>query len=382
MRDEGDSRSFYVTRIEDGKLKVDGNHPLAGQALKVTVKIIEVVEDPNATARQEVEKTNFAFEMGNNVMLYLDDIQHTSSELLQKFISLCDAQRRIEGVWTRVRPLVLIVLLCMPAVLINPQGIRLALFPLQTLGSYAQQELISEWASPDFHPLDMLPFLALLLATWSSLVFSGQKVAGAEWLRLLGFTVMALRSGRYLGLCAVVAAPILFSHGLLVMTRLGINWGRRPSLAPALHGAPMLNWALLILMLFAAGAKASWSLAPQTISQEHNKVFPVDAAAHMREADLPPELFNDYGWGGYLIWALYPETLVFIDGRADPFGDALIQDYSQILTARPGWQDLLDEYRVRTALVSAASALAAAMSESKEWQAAYTDHLAAVFVRQ
>jgi len=33
------------------------------------------------------------------VMLYLDDIQHTSPELLQKFISLCDAQRKIEGVW-------------------------------------------------------------------------------------------------------------------------------------------------------------------------------------------------------------------------------------------------------------------------------------------
>jgi hypothetical protein len=46
-----------------------------------------------------VEKINLAFEMGNNVLLYLDDIQHTSSELLQKFISLCDGQRRVEGVF-------------------------------------------------------------------------------------------------------------------------------------------------------------------------------------------------------------------------------------------------------------------------------------------
>src|SRR5690606_14121374 len=38
-------------------------------------------------------------EMGNNVMLYLDDIQHTNPEFLQKFISLCDGTRRIEGVW-------------------------------------------------------------------------------------------------------------------------------------------------------------------------------------------------------------------------------------------------------------------------------------------
>jgi hypothetical protein len=46
-----------------------------------------------------VEKVNLALEMGNNVMLYLDDIQHTHPEFLQKFISLCDGSRRIEGVW-------------------------------------------------------------------------------------------------------------------------------------------------------------------------------------------------------------------------------------------------------------------------------------------
>ncbi|MFO0636862.1 MAG: DNA repair ATPase [Nannocystaceae bacterium] len=70
-----------------------------GPALGHAVTSIDPADAPNATARQEVEKINFALEMGNNVMLYLDDIQHTNPELLQKFISLCDAQRRIEGVW-------------------------------------------------------------------------------------------------------------------------------------------------------------------------------------------------------------------------------------------------------------------------------------------
>ncbi|MGP5121106.1 DNA repair ATPase [Psychrobacter alimentarius] len=54
---------------------------------------------PNATAREELNKINLAFEMGNNVMLYLDDIQHTHAEFLQKFISLGDGTRRIDGVW-------------------------------------------------------------------------------------------------------------------------------------------------------------------------------------------------------------------------------------------------------------------------------------------
>ncbi len=70
-----------------------------GPALGHAVTSLDPAEAPNATARQEVEKINLAFEMGNNVMLYLDDIQHTNPEFLQKFISLCDAQRRVEGVW-------------------------------------------------------------------------------------------------------------------------------------------------------------------------------------------------------------------------------------------------------------------------------------------
>ena len=70
-----------------------------GPALGHAVRSLDPAEAANATARQEVNKINLALEMGNNVLLYLDDIQHTHPELLQKFISLCDAQRKIEGVW-------------------------------------------------------------------------------------------------------------------------------------------------------------------------------------------------------------------------------------------------------------------------------------------
>jgi len=70
-----------------------------GPALGHEVTSLDPADAPNAAARREVEKISFALELGNNTLLYLDDIQHTSPELLQKFISLCDATRRIEGVW-------------------------------------------------------------------------------------------------------------------------------------------------------------------------------------------------------------------------------------------------------------------------------------------
>jgi hypothetical protein len=78
-----------------GLILVKVNGPALGHA----VTSLDPAEAPNATARQEVEKINFALAAGNNTLLYLDDIQHTSPELLQKFIPLCDATRRVEGVW-------------------------------------------------------------------------------------------------------------------------------------------------------------------------------------------------------------------------------------------------------------------------------------------
>lgn len=70
-----------------------------GPAIGDKVTSLDPAEAPNAQAREELNKLNLAFEMGDNVMILIDDIQHCNPEFLQKFISLCDAQRKIEGVY-------------------------------------------------------------------------------------------------------------------------------------------------------------------------------------------------------------------------------------------------------------------------------------------
>ena len=42
QNEEGEAKSFFVTAIKDGKVTVDGNHPLAGKHLNVHVTILEV----------------------------------------------------------------------------------------------------------------------------------------------------------------------------------------------------------------------------------------------------------------------------------------------------------------------------------------------------
>lgn len=70
-----------------------------GPALGEKVTALDPSVAPNSAAREEIQKLNLALEMGDNVMLMVDDIQHCHPEFLQKFISLCDAQRKMEGVY-------------------------------------------------------------------------------------------------------------------------------------------------------------------------------------------------------------------------------------------------------------------------------------------
>lgn len=70
-----------------------------GPAIGHEVTSVDPMSANNAAAREELKKLNLALEMGNNVMLYLDDIQHCSPEFLQKFISLADGTRKIEGIY-------------------------------------------------------------------------------------------------------------------------------------------------------------------------------------------------------------------------------------------------------------------------------------------
>lgn len=69
-----------------------------GPALGSHVTSLDPAAAPDATSAEELRRLNRAFGMGTNVVCYLDDVQHVSPEFLQRFVPLCDATRRIEGV--------------------------------------------------------------------------------------------------------------------------------------------------------------------------------------------------------------------------------------------------------------------------------------------
>ena len=86
---------YVASRLGIVFVKING--PAIGHA----VTSLDPEEAPNAAAREEISKLNLALEMGDNALICIDDIQHCNPEFLQKFISLCDGQRKIEGVWRK-----------------------------------------------------------------------------------------------------------------------------------------------------------------------------------------------------------------------------------------------------------------------------------------
>ncbi|MFZ5987773.1 MAG: DNA repair ATPase [Bacillota bacterium] len=87
---------YIASRLGITMIKING------PALGHEVTSLDPTMAKNASAKEELRKLNLAFKMGNNVMIYVDDIQHCNPEFLQKFIPLCDGQRKIEGVYKGV----------------------------------------------------------------------------------------------------------------------------------------------------------------------------------------------------------------------------------------------------------------------------------------
>ena len=94
-------------------------------------------------------------------------------------------------------------------------------------------------------------------------------------------------------------------------------------------------------------------------------LFPVGAVNWIQEHQPPGKLFNTYQWGGYLIWRLYPHYPVFIDGRAELYGDQMLTRYVDIHNTHTGWEQALQDYGVRIVLVEPYALIAQRLSESR-----------------
>jgi len=279
--------------------------------------------------------------------------------------------------WPLIRQLVLVTIVSFLVAALNPSGPELWIYPFFTLGSTAMQTYIQEWHSPDFHLSLFWPFAAMLAAGVISFIYSRRRVTFSDILLFFGTGAAGLLSARNIPLFALVAVPVIARHALSALNQTKLY----PALSGEVEAAEpagvmqVLNWLILVVALLGA---LGWTLS--TIENNDTAVaaqFPVQAVDFLEANGLGQARgYNSYNWGGYLIWRGLP---VFVDGRADVYGDEFLFFYREAFDVKDTWQAPLQVYDVEYVLMENGAPLTAVLAASG-WQEIYSDDVAQIFI--
>ncbi len=282
---------------------------------------------------------------------------------------------------TRLRTLALVILVCIAVVPLNPYGAAMYAYPLETLRSRAMQSYIGEWFSPDFHQPRYLPTLAMILATLVLAALSPRRLRPRDVLLLSVTTYAALRSVRHIPIYALVAIPIL--------STMTLDWLQEHGLTKQFEGkqAPMTSVKTLVNALLLAGFLvflfARMHHVTRRQPETEAKEVPAAAVSFIAAQRPPPPILNHYNWGGYFIWKLYPEYRVYIDGRADLYGDAFMDDLATTYYLRgDSWRTPFEKWGIRTVVLPPDAPLVTALRASPDWQTVYADGQAVILTKK
>ena len=234
----------------------------------------------------------------------------------------------------------LIGALAIAATLATPYGLKLYSF----LSDYGTNRYylshIEEWRSPYSHSIryDQIIYtlisFTLMLGAW---LFSKQRWPLWQFLILMALLAAATRSVRHFPLLAVGTLLFALPNPLSNLLNKTLPYSK------------MLNNLLIVCLFLASLGLVAQSKFTKNPFQSYCQNFPCGAVQFLRDkAEYSSlKLFNDYGWGGYLI-AARPEQKVFIDGRLPqyPFaGHTMLEEYSEFFKIGNS-EKKLDEYGI------------------------------------
>lgn len=299
----------------------------------------------------------FAFILGNGL-----------DSLLKRENSLSFKQLGQFSIWTFVAAL---------AIGINPNGLSLWRLPFYTVDVSIQS--ITEWGSPNFHRLDLHPILWLLFLV---IVGAGTSRKALSWnniLSVIGFAYMAFISQRSIGPFVIIAAPFVinslndfWSECLYLISSIYRQRQTKPAFARLAFLTNLFILGMFLVLVIIRAASVS------TGQQVHNE-WPWKAVEWIRTNQPDGRMFNAYNWGGYLQWEL-PEYPVFIDGRADLYGEKTIHEWWSVVNASEEGLALLDLWQVDFVILEPGWPILERLTQ-EGWHTLYEDSVAIVMGR-
>jgi hypothetical protein len=294
----------------------------------------------------------------------------------------------LERNWSNARSFALLALACLLASLANPNGWKLHAQILNFLRTPELFRFANEFHSPNFHSGSTHGFsLELLILALTLLVVRPQWRA-TEILLIGVWGYLALHSVRNVPVFALVVTPMIAAplEKFLREPR-DANWARVYGKISANITALDRTASGLWLAVIAIAVLVFVMTRPNGLKTELLvDRFPVAAVTEFVESkqaeqSLHGEMFNAYGWGGYLMLEL-PERKVFIDGRNDFYGRDLVEEFNTVDDTRPHWEQVFDKYNVGWTLLPQKHPLNSLLALHTDWKRVYADDVAVIYARR
>ena len=271
--------------------------------------------------------------------------------------------------WSRpqARKLAWVSLLSTLALFVNPYGWRLVLYPFD-LAFHQKLNIASvdEWRSLDFHSPRGKIVLAIMAAAILLQLVRRRKWRLHEILFLLIGTYAALTYSRFLFLAAILIVPLLAKDLASAMPY------QADRDKPWLNAAIMLGAVATVFVLFPTNRQ---------LNEHSSPIYPSEAARTYLQSFHPRgNVFNDYLWGGYLVWNVR-QVPVFIDSRVDVFErNGVLADYLHAIRIEDTLQ-ILDKYSIQYVLFENHRPLTYLLRHTPGWKVDYQDKTAILFER-
>jgi hypothetical protein len=292
-----------------------------------------------------------------------------------------------------IRALALIGILSGAATLVNPYGFNLHVHIYHYLTNSFLMDHIDEFQSPNFHYVAQKCFAGLLLLTMVAFAAKRREVSASHGLLVLFAVYAGLYASRNIPVSSLLLVLVIgpwLSDGMerladqMSAFRLrGVAFNaflrRMKAIELGLRGH---LWPAAVIVLTCWTAAHGGKLGAGQLMDAHfdARRFPLHAVNYLEKSGVPGPLVSPDYWGGYLIYRLYPRTQVVVDDRHDFYGEEFLKSYLKMMHVETGWEDFLRQHPAGCVVVPKDSALANILAETPDWQRAYGDEVAVVFV--
>ncbi|MFO0980137.1 MAG: hypothetical protein U1E76_00040 [Planctomycetota bacterium] len=249
------------------------------------------------------------------------------------------------------------------APLVNPHGIGAFTYFFHI---HPSTEFIGEWRA--FEPSSgyFWCWLAYVLLLACGLIRA--RSPALDWLRAVALVALGFSAMRHAIIAGIALAPLqqrVWSATVRALTT------RHP------------RTVMAALATFITGGFGTLVLGRDALEfRVDHEALPVYATEFLLRQPIAGPIFNDYDFGGYLIWKAYPRHRVFIDGRVDVYVGQPLDDYLTVSRVQPGWQAVLARYGIECVLVRADRDIGRVLANDLQWEMVYFDYNSVIYVRK